>query len=105
MAADRGVRVFTVGFGAAEGAAIGAEGSSIYMRFDEETLKAIAELTRGKYFHASTAADLKEVYQALNARLVLEKKETEISALFTALSALFALGAAVLSLRWFNRMV
>ena len=43
MAADRGVRVFTVGFGTAEGASVGFDGWSIFMRFDEETLKAIAE--------------------------------------------------------------
>jgi len=104
-AADHGVRVFTVGFGTAEGGTIGFEGWSAYVRIDEETLKAIADITRGEYFYAGTAADLAKVYQALNARLVLEKKDTEISALFSATAAVFALAAAAFSLLWFRRVV
>ena len=105
MAADRGVRVFTVGFGTKEGAAIGFEGWSIYVRLDEETLMGIAEITRGEYFHAGTATDLKKVYEKLNARLVLEKKDTEITFLFTAAAAALLLGASLFSLLWFNRIV
>jgi Ca-activated chloride channel family protein len=104
MAADRGVRVFTVGFGTVEGATIGFEGWSAYVRLDEETLKAVAELTRGEYYHAGTAQDLKKVYQELNTRFVLERKDTEVSALFTALAALLAAAAGVLSIVWFGRM-
>ena len=103
-AADHGVRVFTVGFGTAEGGTIGFEGWSAYVRLDEETLKAVADITRGEYFYAGTAADLRKVYQSLNARLVLEKKDTEISSLFTAAAALLVLACSVLSLLWFNRM-
>jgi Ca-activated chloride channel family protein len=105
MAADRGVRVFTVGFGTVEGGTIGFEGWSVYVRLDEETLKAIAEITRGEYFHAGTAADLRKVYESLNARLVLERKDTEISFLFAAASAALLLAASLLSLLWFNRIV
>ena len=70
-----------------------------------ETLKAIADTTRGEYFHAGTAADLKKVYQSLNARLVLERKETEITFLFEAVAAALLLAAMLLSLLWFNRTV
>ena len=59
-----GLRVFTVGFGTAAGAMIGFEGWSAYVRLDEETLKAVADVTRGEYFYAGTAADLTKVYQA-----------------------------------------
>ena len=104
MAADRGVRVFTVGFGTVEGGTIGFEGWSIYVRLDEETLKAIADITHGEYFHAGTAADLRKVYESLNARLVLERKETEIGFLFAATSAALLLAASLLSLLWFNRI-
>jgi Ca-activated chloride channel family protein len=104
MAADRGVRVFTVGLGSAEGGTAGFEGWSIYMRFDEETLKAIADVTKGSYFSAASAAELKKIYQELNARFMMEKKETEVSALFTALAAVFAIAAAALSVLWFNRL-
>lgn len=103
MVADRGVRVYTVGLGSAQGGTAGFDGWSIYMRFDEEALKAIAQATRGAYFSAATAAELKKVYQELNTRFLLEKKETEIGALFTALAALLALAAATLSLLWFSR--
>ena len=104
MAADRGVRVFTVGLGTPQGGTAGFEGWSIYMRFDEEALKAVAEVTRASYFSAATAAELKKVYQTLNTRFTMEKKETEVSALFTALAALLAVTAAGLSLVWFNRI-
>jgi len=103
MAADRGVRVFTVGFGTLEGTTIGFEGWSAYVRLDEETLKAVAEVTRGEYYHAGTAADLKKVYQDLNTRFVLERKDTEVTSLFSAAAALLAALAGGLSLAWFGR--
>ena len=69
MAADRGVRIYTVGIGTKEGETIGFEGWSMRVRLDEETLKAIAKLTNADYFYAGTAADLKKVYQGLSTRL------------------------------------
>jgi Ca-activated chloride channel family protein len=103
MAADRGVRVFTVGFGTPEGATVNTEGLSIFMRFDEATLRGISTVTLGEYFHAGSAADLHRIYQSLNARMVLERKETELTALAAAAAAALALAAAFLSLLWFNR--
>jgi Ca-activated chloride channel family protein len=41
----------------------------------------------------------------MNSRIVMEKKETEISALFAAGAAILALLAAMLSLLWFNRIL
>ena len=105
MAADHGVRVFTVGFGTAAGGTVDSYGMSIYMRFDEETLKAIAETTRAEYFHAASAADLKKVYAGLNSRFALEKSETEITALLSIAAAIMVIAAAILSLLWFNRLV
>lgn len=103
MVADRGVRVFTVGFGTVQGATIGFEGWSAYVRLDEESLKAVAAITRGEYFHAATGADLQRVYQELNSRLVLERRETEVTALFSTAAAVLAMLAAGLSIRWFGR--
>ena len=105
MAADRGVRVYTVGVGTVEGEVIGFEGWSFRARLDEETLKAVASMTLGEYFHAGSAVDLTKVYETLNARLVFERKETEVTAFFTAVGALLALLAAGLSVWWFNRIV
>ena len=103
MAADRGVRVFTVGFGTVEGTTIGFEGWSAYVRLDEETLRAVADITRGEYYHAGTATDLKKVYQELNTRFVLERKDTEVTSLFSAAAALLVLAAAALSFAWYGR--
>jgi Ca-activated chloride channel homolog len=104
MAADRGVRVYTVGVGTKEGETIGFEGWSMRVRLDEDTLKNIANMTRADYFYAGTADDLKKVYQGLSTRLIVEKKETEISALFAALGALLVVTAAALSVWWFGRV-
>lgn len=105
MAADHGVRVFTVGFGTAAGGLIGFEGWSVYVRLDEETLKAVADVTRGEYFYAGTAADLHRVYQHLNSKLVLEKKNVEITALIDAAAVLLVVLALALSLWWSSRIL
>jgi Ca-activated chloride channel family protein len=105
MAAERGVRIFTVGFGTKGGETIGFGGWSMRVRLDEETLKAIAKMTLGEYFYAGTAGDLKKVYESLSSRFVLEKKDLEVSALFAAAAAVVALASAVLSLLWFSRIL
>ena len=75
------------------------------VRLDEDTLKAVANQTQADYFYAGTAADLKKVYDTLSSRLTVEKKETEVSALFALGAALLALLSAGLSLFWFNRIL
>ncbi|MDO8280149.1 MAG: VWA domain-containing protein [Burkholderiaceae bacterium] len=105
MAADRGVRVYTVGIGTVGGETIGFEGWSMRVRLDEDTLKAVAARTQGEYFYAGTAADLQKVYEKLRSRLTVEKKETEISALLALAAALLAMLSAGLSLWWFNRIL
>jgi len=105
LAADHGVRVYTVGIGTVTGETIGLEGWSMRVKLDEETLKNIASRTQAEYFYAGTAEDLKKVYTTLGSRLTLEKKETEISALFAMAAAVLALLSAGLSLLWFNRVL
>ena len=104
-AADRGVRVYTVGVGTVQGETIGFEGWSMRVRLDEETLKAVAARTNAEYFHAATAADLKKVYETLSSRLTVEKKETEVSSLLALLGAVLALVAAGLSVWWYGRFL
>jgi Ca-activated chloride channel family protein len=105
MAADRGIRVYTVGIGTVDGETIGFEGWSMRVRLDEETLKAIAQKTSAEYFYAGTAQDLRKVYETLSSKLTVEKKETEISALFAMAAAALVLLSAGLSLLWFNRIL
>jgi len=64
----------------------------------------VANLTQGQYFHAGSGADLERVYEALQSRLVFEKRETEVTALFADLAGLFMLVAAALSVWWFGRI-
>lgn len=104
LAADKGVRVYTVGFGTKEGAEIpGAEGYSWYARLDEDALKGVAAMTGAEYFHASNPEDLKKVYANLNSKFSLEAKETEVSALLSALMVLLIVASGALSMRWFHR--
>jgi Ca-activated chloride channel family protein len=104
LAAERGVRIFTVGVGTPEGKIVGFDGWQMHVRLDEATLKGIADLTRGRYFYAGNAADLKNIYRSMNSRLVMETKSTEVGAFFAAAAALLVLAAAALSLAWFNRV-
>ncbi len=105
MAADRGVRVYTVGVGTVEGEVIGFEGWSMRVRLDEDTLKDVARTTRAEYFYAGTAENLKQIYQSLSSRLTVEKKETELSGLLALVAAGLVIVAAALSLAWFNRIL
>jgi Ca-activated chloride channel family protein len=105
MAADRGVRIYTVGIGTVDGETIGFEGWSMRVRLDEETLKKVALQTQGDYFYAGTAENLKAVYEKLGSRLTVEKKETEVSSLLALVAAILALLAGGLSLLWFNRVL
>ena len=104
MAAERGIKVYTVGIGTKAGETIGFEGWSMRVRLDEAALKQVALLTQAEYFYAGTAQDLLKVYQSLSSKLVVEKKETEITAFFAAAGALLALLGAGLSVWWFGRV-
>ena len=75
------------------------------VRLDEESLKTIANLTRGEYFYAGNAIDLQRIYRNLNTKLFFEQRETEVTALFAAAAAVLALVSATLSMLWFNRVL
>ena len=105
MAAERGVRVYTVGVGTVQGEVIGWEGWSMRVRLDEDSLKQIANVTRGEYFYAGTATDLKNIYKSMNSKMELTKQQTEITALFVASAMVFVVIGAGLSLMWFNRLL
>ena len=104
MAADRGVRIYTVGIGTVNGETISFDGWSMRVKLDEDTLKQIAVRTAAEYYYAGTAADLKKVYEQLSSRLGVEKRETEVSGIVSLIAAVFALLAAGLSVAWFGRI-
>jgi len=105
MASEYGVRVYTVGFGTTKGNIVGFGGWSMRAQLDEVALKKIADMTQARYFHATSAEDLKQVYNVLSRQLVVETREMEITAFFAAVAALLMLAAAGLSLAWFHRVV
>jgi Ca-activated chloride channel homolog len=105
LAADRGVRVYAVGIGTAQGTTLSFDGWSMRVRLDEETLKQVASITRAEYFFTNNAVDLKKIYNTLNSRFTMEKKQTEITVLFSATATLLALLSGGLSLLWFSRIL
>jgi Ca-activated chloride channel family protein len=104
LASEYGVRVFTIGFGTTRGNDVSFGGWRMRAQLDEESLKKIADLTKGRYFKASSAEDLKAVYSLLTRQLVVEVKEMEISSFFAAAAALLMAAAAGLSVLWFGRV-
>ena len=105
MAADLGIRVFTVGVGTLYGGVANTEGwPTIHAEFSEKNLKDIARITHAEYFEARTADKLARIYEGLGKRVVLERKEYEITALLAGLGLVLSLAAALLSLLWSNRM-
>lgn len=117
QAADRGVRVYTIGYGTADGSIMdcgygpfwfgggqGFGGNSLGNRFrpgiDEPTLKQIAAMTGGIYYSASSAGELRKVFQELPTSLITRDETMEISVAFTAIGALLAAAALIFSLIW-----
>lgn len=104
IAADRGIRVFTVGIGSEEGAIVRIQGRAIRTRLDEQTLRTIAEMTDGVYYNAQSESDLVKVYETLSTNLVLKTDQTEVTAYVTAIAVVLSLLAGFFSLMWFNRL-
>jgi Ca-activated chloride channel homolog len=105
LAAERGVKVYTIGVGTVEGEVVTGDGWAMHARLDENALKDISAVTKGEYFYAGTAEDLNRIYKSLNSRIALERKEMETTSLFVAGAAALAVVSGLLSLFWFNRIV
>ena len=104
VSSDRGVRVYTVGVGSPEGTILRTQGYAIRVRLDEETLKNTATRTDGSYFRADNETDLMKIYENLSTRLVFKAEQTELTAGFTGIAAIFLIMAGIFSLLWFNRL-
>jgi Ca-activated chloride channel family protein len=100
MAADRGVRIYVVGLGSADG---GGD-MPIYLQLDEPSLREVARMTGGEYHFAGTAEKLRSVYETLGSRLQVTTRETEVAGLLAAVAALILVAAGALSLLWFGRV-
>lgn len=124
QAADRGVRVYTIGFGTARGSEMpncnpgvqgrepqfgggppfgggggqGFGGGGFRRGIDEATLKQVASITDGKYYSAESASELNDIFSNLPTSLITKHETTEISVAFAALGALLAVVAVTMSL-------
>lgn len=106
LAAERGVRIYTVGIGTKQGATLSVDGWSMRVRLDEEALKKVADMTRAEYFRAANAADLKKIYKQLAARMTAGRGRTmELTAFMAALGMALALLAVGYSMLRFNRVL
>jgi Ca-activated chloride channel homolog len=105
LAAERGVRVYTVGVGTGAGAVLRHEGWSMRVTLDEASLKEIAAITHGEYFQAASASELSRVYRSLTSRFEFEQQRTEVTALAALAGMLLALAAGGLSIFWYNRIL
>jgi Ca-activated chloride channel family protein len=103
-AADRGVRVYTVGLGSPTGATLEINGFSIHTQLDEDLLKQIADTTGGAYYGAEDQGELQAVYRDLATKLTIKPEKTEVTSLFAGAGALVLLIAGIISLIWYGRV-
>ncbi|HIB53859.1 MAG TPA: VWA domain-containing protein [Nitrospirales bacterium] len=88
LAAEQGLKIYTIGIGADEMVLSSLFGSRIVnpsADLDEETLMAIADRTGGRYFRAHNTQELEEIYSLLD---TLEPVEHDVQ-MFRPRSALF----------------
>ncbi len=103
-AADRGVRIYTVGIGSAAGTNVHVDGFTIHTQLDEAMLQQISQITGGTYFNAENEEDLLSIYDNLNPALVVKPEEMEVTSIFAGISILFLLIGGTISLLWFGRV-
>jgi Ca-activated chloride channel family protein len=104
LAADRGVRVHTVGIGSPEGTTVHVNGFTVHTQLDEAMLQQIAQLTDGFYYNAQNEQDLQAIYQNLNPQLVIKPEAIEVTSIFAGASIFVLLVGGALSLLWFSRL-
>lgn len=126
-AAERGVRVYPIGFGtrnpatmvctAAQlggrgfesygganppvtGGGYGGASARSYLVADEGTLREVASLTGGEYFSAGDAGRLQDVLRDLPRTIATQQRDVEVSVAPVALAAALMLGALWAAGRW-----
>lgn len=103
-AAQRGVRIYTVGVGSPAGATLHIDGFTVHSQLDESMLRQIAQLTGGTYYNAQSAADLRAIYSKLNPQLVIKPQKMEITSLFAGAGIVVLMLGGTLSLLWLGRL-
>lgn len=101
----RGVKVNTIAFGTPDGTVVTPDGQTVPVPPDEQALQNIADTARGKSFSATTENALTKIYDSLGSSIVRKVVVREVSGWFALSGVLLIFVAAVLSLRWFRRLV
>jgi Ca-activated chloride channel homolog len=92
LAAQLGVRIYTVGVGTTDGAVVKAEGVSQRVRLEPAVLQDIAQITMGTYYEGATKEELTEIFNAIEASIAFDKRQTfEVSAILLLLGLLLVL--------------
>ena len=104
VAADRGVRIFTVGVGSPAGATLDIEGFKVHSQLNEAMLKDISKRTGGAYYNAESEQDLLDIYKSLDTQLVIRPEEMEITSILAGVSVLVLLIGGIFSLVLFSRL-
>ena len=102
-AADRGVRIDTVGIGTAAGTTLDVEGFRVHTALDEAALRAISARTDGTYYTAADPAALAAVYDDVEKRLVIRAEPMEVTSLFAGAGVLLLVIGGLGSLLWAGR--
>jgi Ca-activated chloride channel family protein len=97
-AADRGVRIYTVGIGTAAGATIEIDGFRVHSQLDEGALRQIADISHGTYFAVAEPGGFDPVYEAVETRLVIRPEPMEVTSLFAGAGLLILLAGGLASL-------
>lgn len=103
-AADRGVRIHTVGIGSTAGATLEIDGFVVHTQLHEATLQQISQFTGGAYYNAQSEEDLQSIYENLEPQLVIKAEKMEVTSIFAGASILVLLIGGLFSLLWFGRV-
>jgi Ca-activated chloride channel family protein len=103
-AADRGIRIYTIGIGSAAGTALHINGFNVFTRLNEDLLKQISQLTGGTYYNADSAGQLMEIYDHLNPQLFVKPEKIEITSIFAGASIFVLIASGLFSLMWYGRL-
>ncbi|MEM7802939.1 MAG: VWA domain-containing protein [Chloroflexota bacterium] len=103
LAAERGVAIHTIGVGSPEGIVLEVEGFSVFTALNEAQLQEISRLTDGIYYNAQSEAELQQVYNELDPRLIVRGERVEITAFLAVIAVLMLLTGATLSLLWYGK--
>jgi Ca-activated chloride channel homolog len=104
LAADLGVRVYTVGIGSPAGTTIEVEGFTVHTSLDEPLLQYIASTTGGMYYNAGDEQQLRQIYDDLKPKLSIKPDDMELTSIFAGLGILVFLLGGLLSLLWFGHV-